>query len=1025
MTNDHVGHPLGNADHSPGDTEANRPEHEPGNRTEQHNAPGAPLNGGMPGATVSGSGNEAAQPRQSSPSQPYAPSPQGPQSPPVTQQVPGNTPPPSRNPMLEDLAKPHTWKGIGISTGIGLASAVILALITAGLLLIVQGSMLRDISASLSGLSGSSQSGGMSDSGAGTNFLQMLIIALVAGVSGQFSVEATSAAGSFGSVTVNAYLWLPVGLSGVALMIGAAFGVFLIARSGGPRDRWSVAINAALVGVCSALVYLIIAALLPSSIGTASGLASGTRVTLGGLTVRTVAMAFLLAGSGALGGYVLAASTPDADNLFSAAWRWAHRARGAVRTVVESVVIYTAVFTVVGLLLLIAGAIKGQEMTGLLLFPLLFPALPIFVFVAAALGSVSVITPGNAGSISLWSSSSSNPPAWLVIIVFVVLLLTSFYIALRASARNTYDPSRAGWDKSWRSPLITAGIWLVLSFLVASFAAGIRLSGSLPSMLSMAGNGTMANVTLSPAPWFFILAALWAFLVEVVALTFGPAVVRSQPGLWRFLVGGTVLVQAPAGIPAPPMMTAERSQNAGPQTSGPQTDMSQTDVPQSAEPRTAVPPTAVSQTAGPPSAMQGQPMPQPIQNAPIGQYPQTGQYPQADQQPQSGQYPPSAAYPPGVAPAPMYTADGAPAVGQVGTAPIPTGAPMGAPMAPPVAAVPAKPMSAQAKRMIIIAGIVVAMLAALGIAYSVLSSTVFGARPVAERYLQSIESGQYERANGIADPQLESGRDILLKDNAAKAGKRMSNVQITSTRSNGNVETVSFTYTVAGKMQSDTISVSPSGSRYLFFKNWKVTTPLLKDLAVYTTDSMTALDINGITVTEKNASEASGSGSSAMTFKVYPGEYAVSAHKSKYVTSDTVTVVAASRYSATARAIRPKATRQLTTDIEAAIKQKLDVCARSTEMAPPGCPIRGYAFYGDDSYKDIKWSITSYPRVSSVSLTGGSFYTSRGSATLSYQQKSFFDDSWEPQSDRTSIYLSGSFTLNGDELKVDLDDSGY
>lgn len=350
---------------------------------------------------------------------------------------------------------------------------------------------------------------------------------------------------------------------------------------------------------------------------------------------------------------------------------------------------------------------------------------------------------------------------------------------------------------------------------------------------------------------------------------------------------------------------------------------------------------------------------------------------------------------------------------------------MGAPMAPPVAAVPAKPMSAQAKRMIIIAGIVVAMLAALGIAYSVLSSTVFGARPVAERYLQSIESGQYERANGIADPQLESGRDILLKDNAAKAGKRMSNVQITSTRSNGNVETVSFTYTVAGKMQSDTISVSPSGSRYLFFKNWKVTTPLLKDLAVYTTDSMTALDINGITVTEKNASEASGSGSSAMTFKVYPGEYAVSAHKSKYVTSDTVTVVAASRYSATARAIRPKATRQLTTDIEAAIKQKLDVCARSTEMAPPGCPIRGYAFYGDDSYKDIKWSITSYPRVSSVSLTGGSFYTSRGSATLSYQQKSFFDDSWEPQSDRTSIYLSGSFTLNGDELKVDLDDSGY
>lgn len=52
MTNDHVGHPLGNADHSPGGTEANRPEHEPGNRTEQHNAPGAPLNGGVIGKKV-------------------------------------------------------------------------------------------------------------------------------------------------------------------------------------------------------------------------------------------------------------------------------------------------------------------------------------------------------------------------------------------------------------------------------------------------------------------------------------------------------------------------------------------------------------------------------------------------------------------------------------------------------------------------------------------------------------------------------------------------------------------------------------------------------------------------------------------------------------------------------------------------------------------------------------------------------------------------------------------------------------
>ena len=107
-------------------------------------------------------------------------------------------------------------------------------------------------------------------------------------------------------------------------------------------------------------------------------------------------------------------------------------------------------------------------------------------------------------------------------------LITTFYIALRAAARNIYDPAYAGWQHSWKSPVATLVIWLIVTFLFTSVTLGYTMQSDT------------SDVSLNIAAWYLLVAAVWSFLIEVVALTFGPAMVLSMGGAWKLFVGGTV-----------------------------------------------------------------------------------------------------------------------------------------------------------------------------------------------------------------------------------------------------------------------------------------------------------------------------------------------------------------------------------------------------------------------------------------------------------------------------------------------------
>lgn len=528
-------------------------------------------------------------------------------------------------------------------------------------------------------------------------------------------------------------------------------------------------------------------------------------------------------------------------------------------------------------------------------------------------------------------------------------------------------------------------IWLIVTFLFTSVTLGYTMQSDT------------SDVSLNIAAWYFLVAAVWSFLIEVVALTFGPAMVLSMGGAWKLFVGGTVR-PTPAEVTAYaaacgahfgrfPSQVAAAAGYTGPQQSFGGQPGAGTGAPTA--PAAGIPVQGVPVQGVP---VQGVPVPgAPVQGVPAA----------------------------GTDAAAFQAQGGAPTVQVPAGAPAaPAAAPVApAPVAAPAAPAAAKAMTPQQKKLAIIISSIVGVLALLGIAYAVVNSTVFSADNTAKSYLSAIASGDYDKANGISDPQVANGKRTLLTNAASKGDKTtISNQRIISATDNADgSRTMRISYTLGGKSMTDILTVAPNGSKFLIFKNWNITTPLVKEISVYASPAITNFTVNGVKVGAKNAT-ASDSG--IYTFKVYPGSYTVEPVTSKYLTADSTTLTTSSESSAS---ISAEPTDALADEINAKIKDKLDTCAKSTDAQPEGCP---FSMYGsDDDYRNIAWNITEYPTVTTddLSIDSGSFYVYGGEAKVAYEYKNY-DDSWEPTDSSTSFSISGQFTLDGDKLDITLDD---
>ena len=350
------------------------------------------------------------------------------------------------NPMFKELFSARSLQTAAISLAFGLIGAMALALI-GSIFFLSAGSSWASKLSMVPGLSHM-----MSDaSGSGTvtpNFFQFLILVMVLGVSGQLSPNITVGNLSMSSFGVSGHLWMPVGLSGVALVLGTAFGAYWFARKFAIRFKWTGIISSVIVGVVMGFVYLILAAIFPLTLGAGSMGGMGgiqAKAILTGVSARTYFMTLLLAAIGAFFGYLLAQYASDSNNVFTAAWKWAHRTRGFVRTLLDAAFIYAVVFTVIGFICLIMLSSNLHNGQMFMLFPILLPYLSFLTFALGSFGAVGITASGNIANLSLFGISNqyvgSISAPWQLWLVFVAFLITTFYIALRAAARNIYDPA--------------------------------------------------------------------------------------------------------------------------------------------------------------------------------------------------------------------------------------------------------------------------------------------------------------------------------------------------------------------------------------------------------------------------------------------------------------------------------------------------------------------------------------------------------------------------------------------------------
>lgn len=316
------------------------------------------------------------------------------------------------------------------------------------------------------------------------------------------------------------------------------------------------------------------------------------------------------------------------------------------------------------------------------------------------------------------------------------------------------------------APVAVMVFWLVAEFLCTNFLAGYS-SNTVSTMVPM---------------WYFIVAGIWAFLVEVIAMTFGPTLVASTPGLWKILVGGTVQ-QTPQNVvdyvkACDPHFGQPKAARTAASAQTTQTAQYNAQYANPSAPATS----PAAQTA-PTQAMPAVPMPTTPIPAPAASVPLV---------PQS-----TASVPP----MPQSPAD------------------------IPMPAVPqgeGKPLDPKTKKTILIGCIVAGALIVLGIVYGVLNSTVFSAKSMAESYVSAIASGDYDKANDIADPQVGKNQRKLLSNSVAKTDNAtISNAHVNGVKSGNGTATASISYSLNGETVDEELTMRKSGNKFLISRTGK------------------------------------------------------------------------------------------------------------------------------------------------------------------------------------------------------------
>lgn len=345
-----------------------------------------------------------------------------------------------------------------------------------------------------------------------------------------------------------------------------------------------------------------------------------------------------------------------------------------------------------------------------------------------------------------------------------------------------------------------------------------------------------------------------------------------------------------------------------------------------------------------------------------------------------------------------------------------TSAPGATPVTAPAAATPgapSAPMDARSKRILIGVGalVVAGVLAVVGV--SVAGSMFFGPDKPVEKYFAALGDGRASDALELVRLDVPADERALLTDDVlADSDSRIEDVRIGDVQRSGSVATVTVQYTIDGAEQSQDVTLTKSGSRFVVFDDWKIVDPELGGVEVRAPGA-TGVEVNGRAIDVDGLEDG-------VTLSAFPGTYEIAPGAgSKYLTFEPETVRVGTDREFTDFEVT--ATDELLAEVTSQADQLIAGCMTRTEADPAGCPNRTYGYRLDD----IRWTLDVKPTYELTSNYDGSWRFSTktpGQASVTAKERSFLDDEKPTDyTDQDSINLSGDVRIDGDTVTVDIE----
>ena len=324
-----------------------------------------------------------------------------------------------------------------------------------------------------------------------------------------------------------------------------------------------------------------------------------------------------------------------------------------------------------------------------------------------------------------------------------------------------------------------------------------------------------------------------------------------------------------------------------------------------------------------------------------------------------------------------------------------------------------------------IAASVVLILVIVGaIAHFIINRTVYGPDATAEKFVEALNEGDFEKARSFAsfDVPENAYTDLIDDPKYAKAaGDTLSDAQVTSSERNGDDVTITVGYKQGEETKNIKLTGHKDGKQGLFFDKWKLNAPDLGTVKI-TAPAGAAVKINGEDFTASNPDTE---------YAVLPGTYEISTEGSKFVeaTSAKTTVGFGGDDGGAELKVDPKPTKALGTEVQKAVDKRIDECKKAKEFEKAGCgPIKLPKKAQNTSIKpekDVKlstvsWKVTN-PKVS-ANLDGGSgkgtfTTTKKGEATFTADSKSRGKNAWR-LANPAPVIATGEFEIDGDSIKI-------